>query len=223
MKTPNLFTVVQQTASAYPNLLIENTYESCLEFTQRVLMACGDPAWGHVGKTAGEGQSVPAGFTPTPVQIIRADGQKETILITGVSHDAIFHKLSNTIVDLLGNGSANSDPNQAIHGPAVPQWSEIPKELNRSNNPWIAAIPVQGDSPTVTPSQQVSYPGDEVFDRIGVMLFADYALANQSPNPQMGRWFGRTVFDYVSGAMTLDESIAKHRAEWKNALGIEGV
>ena len=220
MKTPNLFTVVQQTASAFPRLLIENTYESCLEFTQRVLMASGDPAWGHVGKTKSESQSVPAGFTPIAVQIIRADGQRETIQITGVSHDAIFHKPSNTIVDILGKAAANSDANPAIHGSAVPQWNEIASELNRITNPWIAAIAVQEEAQPVTPSQQVSYPGDEVFDQIGVMLFADYALARQSPNPQMGRWFGRTVFDYVSGAMTLEESIVKHRAEWKNALGL---
>jgi hypothetical protein len=221
MKPPNLFPVVQRTASAYPHLLIENTYESCLAFTQRVLMACGDASWGHVGKTAGESQSVPVGFTPMPVEIIRADGQAETIQITGVSHDAIFHLPSNTIVDILGKAAANSDSNPAIHGSAVPQWTEIPSHLNRINNPWIAAIAV--DEESVTPPQQVSYPGDEVFDRIGVMLFADYASARQSPNPQMGRWFGRTVFDYVSGAMTLDESIAKHRKEWQNALGLEGV
>ena len=123
MKTPNLFTVVQQTASAFPHLLIENTYESCLEFTQRVLMASCDPAWGHVGKTKSESQSVPAGFTPIAVQIIRADGQTETIRITGVSHDAIFHKPSNTIVDILGKAAANSDANPAIYGSAVPQWN----------------------------------------------------------------------------------------------------
>ena len=120
----------------------------------------------------------------------------------GPGHDPTNGNTPITVIDVIGAaGSAE----------AYPTW----QVFNNLPGPgaWV--------KPSATPqSPSASYPGDEVFDRIGVMLFADYALARQSPNPQMGRWFGRTVFDYVSGAMTLDESIAKHRKEWQNALGL---
>ena len=63
------------------------------------------------------------------------------------------------------------------------------------------------------------YPGDAAFDAIGITLWADYAEAGRVPDAQVGRWVGRTVYDYLAG-MTLDASIAKHRAEWRTALGL---
>lgn len=81
---------------------------------------------------------------------------------------------------------------------------------------WLAGdstdnpIPVPPAAPVYPP-----YPGDEVFDAIANMLFADYAAAGQAPNAGMGRWFGRTVYDWLAGnTKTLDESIQKHRLEW---------
>jgi len=82
---------------------------------------------------------------------------------------------------------------------------------------WVKPMPVvapPAPSPALPP-----YPGDPVFDEIGVALFADYALAGQPPNPGMGRWFGRTTFDYLAG-MPMADSIKKHRAEWRAALGL---
>ena len=64
------------------------------------------------------------------------------------------------------------------------------------------------------------YPGDAAFDAIGVTLWADYAEAGRVPDSQVGRWFGRTTYDYLAG-MTLDASIEKHRAEWRTALGLD--
>ena len=52
------------------------------------------------------------------------------------------------------------------------------------------------------------YPGDQYGTIIGDVLFADYAEAGQAPNPGMGVWFLRTVYDYLAG-MPLDLSIAK--------------
>ena len=65
------------------------------------------------------------------------------------------------------------------------------------------------------------YPGDEAFDEIGMILWADYAEAGRVPDAQVGRWFGRTINDYLSAGMTLDASIDKHRAEWRTALGLD--
>jgi len=64
------------------------------------------------------------------------------------------------------------------------------------------------------------YPGDAAFDEIGAILWADYAEAGRVPDSQVGRWFGRTIYDYLAG-MTLDASIEKHRAEWRTALGLD--
>ena len=63
------------------------------------------------------------------------------------------------------------------------------------------------------------YPGDEAFDEIGAILWADYAEAGRVPDSQVGRWFGRTIYDYLAG-MTLDASIERHRAEWRDVLGL---
>lgn len=63
------------------------------------------------------------------------------------------------------------------------------------------------------------YPGDPVFDAVGVTLFADYARAGYPPDPQMGRWFGRTIYDWLAQVVvTLDASIAKHQLEWRDGL-----
>lgn len=125
-------------AVLYPQLLEANTYESCVEFTQRVLELLG-PAWGHVGKTAGEGQAVPRGFKMVTVR--GTDGKPYDI--TGVSHDAIKHRLSGQVVDILGNAAANSDPDPARHGLATPTWGLVPPEEWRVGNPFIPAVPVR--------------------------------------------------------------------------------
>lgn len=217
--TPNLWPAVQQIAGAFPHLLSTNTYASCCEFTQRVLMACGDPAWGHVSKTQGEGQFTPSGFQPRDV--LGVDGT--VYRITGVSHDAIFHKPTNQIVDLLGNGSANSDPDPTIHGPAFVQWALIPQHLNRPNNPWMPTIVLGGSSTPVPvpPPMSVVYPGDVFFtEHVGIPLHADYSAAGQLLNAGSATWFARTIWDIVHEGLTAEASVQKHRNEWRAALGL---
>lgn len=131
---------VRAAAATYPELLTINTYESCVEFTQRVLATLG-PDWGHVGKTAGEGQSVPRGFVP-----IEVHGHR----ITGVSHDAIKHRLTGQVVDLIAFAAARSDPRPHIHRDAEPIWDRVAQfhpstgELQwRENNPFVPAVPVR--------------------------------------------------------------------------------
>lgn len=85
--------------------------------------------------------------------------------------------------------------------------------------------PADHDGPSVPPPSSKPYPGDEVWDAVGVTLFADYHAAHQAPNPQMGRWFGRTIWDATEGdargtVLTIDASIKKHRAEWRAVLGL---
>ena len=61
--------------------------------------------------------------------------------------------------------------------------------------------------------------GDATGTRVGDVLFADYAEAGVDPNPGMGVWFFRTLYDIAAG-MTIDGSIAKHRKEWREVLGL---
>lgn len=134
---------VRKAATAFPQLLTVNTFESCVEFTQRVLALLG-PDWGHVGKTAGEGQSVPKGFTGLEVNGYR---------ITGVSHDAIKHRGTGQVVDLLGNATANEPCVAGVDtpvgepcwkpGPATIQWTLIPAQYWRASNPFVPAVPVR--------------------------------------------------------------------------------
>jgi len=119
----------------------------------------------------------------------------------GPGHDPVTG-MPVTVFDVIrGAGGPNPQPS----------WDAI----NRPGpGAWVKPKPVLVPRPTLPP-----YPGDEVFDQIGVVLFADYALAGQPPNPGMGRWFGRTVYDYLAG-MPMADSITKHRAEWRAALGL---
>jgi hypothetical protein len=130
--TPDRWADLQALASQHGHLLQTNTFESCGEFIQHVLVGLNDPDWGHVGKTAGEYQHTPHGFSPQWV-----DGH----LVTGFSHDVIWHLPSNMQVDIIGNAGANSDPNPAIWGPAQVYWGEIPREYYRINNPWLPTVP----------------------------------------------------------------------------------
>ena len=87
-------------------------------------------------------------------------------------------------------------------------------------NVYAPVLPSGSAPPPIPPVPTLPpYPGDPVFDQIGVALFADYGRAGQPPNPGMGRWFGRTTYDYLAG-MPMTDSIAKHRAEWRAALGL---
>lgn len=214
---PELLAIVNQVAASSQPLLQANTNAACFEFTARVLARLG-PSWGHVGKTRGEGQ-----YTPPNAGFPRQVGN---FTITGVSHDAITDGVRQ--FDILGNGNDGPDP---LGSPARPQAGEIPREFHRPNNPFIPAIApsVPIPVPLICPVCQAcqackaipGYAGDEAFDRVGAVLFADYAEAGQAPNDGMARWMARTIYDWIAGVTaTLQASIDKHRGEWRAALGL---
>lgn len=65
------------------------------------------------------------------------------------------------------------------------------------------------------------YPGDQFFwHSVGDVLEADYHEAGQLLNAGSSVWFARTIWDHVNEGLTMDQSIAKHRAEWRHALGL---
>lgn len=189
-----------------PERLQTNRNVDCFRHTTRViqlLIAAGVEA-AYVGKTSGEGQYTPAVGFPRQVG---------TYTITGVSHDAVW--VGAQQFDLIGAGNDGPDP---LGQPGSPQANEIPAQYHRPNNPPVAYPIAAVES---APPAHDPYPGDAVFDAVGVVLFADYAEAGQAPNPQMGRWFGRTIYDWLAKhEPTLDASIAKHRKEWRQILGL---
>ena len=136
VSAPNELAVVKQVDQEFPHLLQINTIVSCTEFTQRVLERL-NAEWGHVGKTAGEGQGVPVGFQPRQVRGV--DGNM--YLITGVSYDVIFHEPTWRQVDIIAKGTAN-EPGPWEHGPGSPMWGEIEPSLYRAYNPWVEKFPL---------------------------------------------------------------------------------
>lgn len=113
-------------------------------------------------------------------------------------------------VDFIGGaGGSNPQPAWQVDDPrySAKDWAD-PTDHGFTNH----APP----APVYPP-----YPGDHVFDQVGDVLFADYAAAGNPPNPQMGRWFGRTIYDWLAAVTpTLEASIEKHRKEWREILGL---
>lgn len=101
---------------------------------------------------------------------------------------------------------------------AKPAWSVFTTKIEGSGAP----VDPNASAPVPAPAHK-PYPGDPVWDAVGEALFADYALAKEAPNPQMGRWFGRTIWDATEGdengkVWTVPDSIKKHRGEWRDTL-----
>jgi len=216
--------IVRQVDARYAQLLQTNVGATCHEFTLKVIDALREE--GHqaflVCKSPGEGQYTPPGFQQRMVTGL--DGK--SYLCSGVSHDAIWS--DGAIYDTIA--SANDGPDPILQGDTwyrltgQPVWNAIPREHWRPNNP-----PLKDDIPSPAPLPQPPtvkpYPGDEIWDAVGVVMWADYEEAGQNPNPLMGRWFGRTIWDATEGdesgtILTVPASIAKHRREWRGALGL---
>jgi len=91
----------------------------------------------------------------------------------------------------------------------------------RPNNVAISlTLPPPAPAPTPAPPERKAYPGDAAFDLIGQVLANDYSNVGRELDGQVGRWYGRVIYDWLSGECdTLDASVRKHRAEWLAALG----
>jgi len=137
------------------------------------------------------------------------DLSNDALCFKGEGPDHLVDGTPATVIDVIG---AAGTPG------AVAQWAIVSKIDTPIKTAWIQPgdVPVRPAPPA--PSLP-AYPGDAMFDKVGALLFADYAQAGRVPDPQVGRWFGRTIYDYLAG-MTLDDSIKKHRAEWRSALGL---
>ncbi len=165
----------------------------------------------------------PSGKTSEYGWLSKSPGETQ---VDGFAEDAICWTADSAnrenVVDLVNGAGA---PGASIGG-AVKE--------RREHNRWVRPQPLTaeellylqagGDAiwgPSEPPTYP-PYPGDAVFDAVGVVLFADYAQAEQAPNPQMGRWFGRVTYDWLAKVEpTLEASIVKHRREWRAILGLQ--
>lgn len=114
-----------------------------------------------------------------------------------------------TAVDFIGGaGGGNPQPGWIVD---VPRYSQS-DGLDPTKH---------GTAPPPAP-QYPPYPFPETaVDGAGEALFSDFAEAGQPPNPQMFRFAFRVAYDWlVKNVPTLDDSIAKHRKEWRAILGL---
>jgi hypothetical protein len=137
------------------------------------------------------------------------------------------------IIDVIG---AAGSPN------ASPQWAVAPGGVG-DRGAWVKpakvhgeqGVPVPGggtpgpgpsgpvcpDPKAHEPKPKPGYPGDRIFDVVGIQLERDYARAGQLLNAQSATWFARVLWDHLNEGLTLEASIAKHRQGWCAVLGIQ--
>lgn len=233
-QAPSILPFLLEADRRHPELKTINTAESCFELLQLTIALAG-PDWAFVGKTTTmDGAGVaPPGFSPIALTLTRPDGQRQTVQITKLGMDAAWHLPSRRQIKVIANSSANDDPDPGIHGPARLAPYEIDPHDYRWHNPPIPQFgnvappltlpPVVAPPPACQACKSIpGYAGDDAFDRVGAVLFADYAEAGQAPNEGMARWMARTIYDWIAGVTTsLQASIDKHRVEWRAALGVQ--
>lgn len=192
--------------AARPELLRKNTHESCGQFLYFACLALNNGThepWGLLSKERSEN-----GVTwPNDVR---------------TSHDAIIHKGTQEVFDIISSAGAGS--------PTTPSWTG--PQPKRPHNVWtpLSAVPAPGGGapkpPQPVPPPAPSYPPypptESDVDGAGVALFADFAQAGQPPNPQMFRLAFRVAYSWLTQeSASLPASVAKHRAEWRKLLGLQ--
>lgn len=200
---------MSQPESLLPDLQAERakygatmTDDECVELCNAVAWKNRAEGWGLNQKTSGTHGE-------------RYDGQ-------GCAHDILHHQPTNGLYDVLIAAGAAS----------TPTWGYLGTNQN-SSRPWVAPIiPENGEgngnggngngnggNVELPAYESPQVGGDNGGWKIGNYLFYDYERAGQAPNPGMGVWFYRTSYDCIAG-LNFEESLAKHRAEWCQALGI---
>jgi len=237
-----MLSIVRKVSEEHPELLPTNLGHTCYRHT--VLLV---EKLRHLGydahlmcKSPGEGQYVPPEFAQRTVTGL--DGKEYPC--SGVSHDAIW--CDGKQYDTIGSANEHDrpiyrrrgEPNWSFSpddGPQIiasPAWEAVPDHLWRNNNPPLTDDVVvlphpdngrgNGEGPgPVFPSYE-ALGGDEGGRKISRQLAADYRRAKRNGlDDDSGVWQQRVTYDFLVGnCKTVEESIAKHRAEWCESLGI---
>ena len=150
--------------------------------------------------------------------------------VTDISYDALNFKGEGTDLDPDNpdNPSGKSTVIDTIGGAGGPSpvvaWFSVTDPNSPAKARWIqpCGANTQVPSPKLPPPVvKPSYPGDTFFvQQIGRVLEADYAEAGQSLNAGSAVWFSRTIWRHVNEGMTMEQSTAQSRKEWRAALGL---
>jgi hypothetical protein len=132
--------------------------------------------------------------------------------VHGHGEDAALYKLPDgaaRAVDFIGAaGGPNPQPGWGVDSFAYKHEDWI--------DPVAHGAISQPPPPVVKP-----YPGDTFFiEKIGQQLEWDYAEAGQTLNAGSSVWFSRTIWRHVNEGMTMEQSTAQSRKEWRAALGL---
>jgi hypothetical protein len=150
--------------------------------------------------------------------------------LTDISYDALNFKGEGTDTDPDNpeNPSGKATVIDVIGGAGGPSpvvaWFAVTDPNSPTKARWIK--PCGSTTPTPVPPPPVvkPYPGDEFFVlNLGVLLEADYAEAGQTLNAGSVVWISRTIWRHVNEGMTIQESTAQSRKEWRAALGLINV
>lgn len=206
-QVPNKLAVVEKVAAADPaRFECAHTSRSCTYDFVKAL-ACelhaADPRFGLNGR---RGNPDPNQWSWDALNFCGSGPAKDP---TGACAGAL------TVIDVIASAGAPG---------ARPVWQAFTSDP--TPGAWIQPVckpvppcpPAKPCPSTVIPG----YAGDAAFDAVGSVLFADYLEAAASPDAGMGRWFARTIYDWIAGnTKTLQASIEKHRKEWRAALGLK--
>lgn len=179
----------------------------------------GDPnGWGWLSKSGGEGG------------VDADDGHRyaEDALVLG-SHAG---NLSNVYDFVGGTGapgarvlySASAGPRRASNVWVAPHRLSA-REAAYIGLPGAGEVPIPPQQPQPRPEppkpSKPPYAGDGTFVAMSALLEGDYREAGREGlDGGCGVWFGRVTYDYYVTGLSMPESIAKHRAEWRAALGL---
>lgn len=195
MSVPNDFAVVEGVyATGHYDLKTHAGHAAFVDASVLALHAH-DPNWGHLKKKPGQTN------------------------IHGHGEDSALYKQPNNqaqAVDFIG-GAGGPTPTL--------QWGVDTYPYTHAD--WMDPADHDGvDEPPLPPAPQ--YPsyeelgGDEGAKKITRVLEADYIRAKRPGlDGDCGGWIRRTDYDVLTGKIaTVEESIAAHRKEWCDALGI---
>lgn len=198
MAVPDHFFIVQQTFKAGQYDL--TNHDDHAQFVDDVVVDLHgvDPNWGHVIKKPGQTQ------------------------IHGHGEDSALYKLPNNkahAVDFIG-GAGGPDPSLRWGPDLEPFYTHAD---------WLD--PADHENGVPHPQPPPTYPsyeamgGDAGGKRVTELIEIDYINAGKSGlDGHSGVWQWRTAYDYLTRKFaTVDESIAAHQPEWRQALNDERI
>ncbi len=144
-----------------------------------------------------------------------------------ISDDVLAFKGEGTAVDAVNGGAMEIiDVIGGAGGPSPqPVWNVGPGGPG-DRGTWVDPRPGLVTCPDPTahipkpPKPPKAYPGDRVWDSLGETLVADLALKGQALDARSGMWWARTIWRVATEDMTIEQSAAQSRKEWRAVLGL---